>query len=385
VNPAFEKLFGYLHAEVIGQKTNVLLGPMSDTERVDFMRERLRAGHEARSVIAFYRRNGIPGWFEVHLRSIREPNGATLYQLMTFREVTARREFEAALGAEKQKLQVTLAAIGDAVVTTVGDGRVEFVNDAARRIFAIDSVRSYGEPVNTIVPLNDAGGDPIDLLTSGEEDTRGVRRGQASMFGAEGPRHISYVVSPIGSTNEGYVVVLRDITTQHRLSTQLSHEAAHDPLTGLSNRRRFEEALEELVAKAHTSAISTVLAALDLDRFKVINDRCGHAAGDRVLVEIAGILAERLREHDLLARVGGDEFAILLYDCSLESARRVLEDLRRAVDAYRFVHAGEVFTIGVSIGLASIDERTTDGATAFAAADRACYAAKAAGRNAIIG
>jgi diguanylate cyclase (GGDEF)-like protein/PAS domain S-box-containing protein len=385
VNPAFEKFFGYSHAEVLGQNTNVLLGQMSDIERVGFMRERLRAGHEARSVIAFYRRNGIPAWFEVHLRSIREPNGATLYQLMTFRDVTARREFEAALGAEKQKLQVTLAAIGDAVVTTVGDGRVEFVNDAARRIFAIDSVSSYGEPINTILPLSDAGGDPIDLLTSGEEDTRGVRRGQASMFGVDGPRHIAYVVSPIGNTNDGYVVVLRDITTAHRLSTQLSHEAAHDPLTGLSNRRRFEEALEELITKAHNSAVSTVLAALDLDRFKVINDRCGHAAGDRVLVEIAGILAERLREHDLLARVGGDEFAILLYDCSLESARRVLDDIRRAVDAYRFVHAGETFTIGVSIGLATIDERTADGASALATADKACYAAKAAGGHAIIG
>lgn len=385
VNPAFEKLFGYSYADLIGQNTNVLLGPTSDIERVEFMRERLRAGHEARSVIALYRRNGIPAWLEVHLRAIREPNGATLYQLMTFRDVTARREFEAALGAEKRKLQVTLAAIGDAVVTTVGDGRIEFVNDAARRIFAIDNVSSYGEPINTIVPLNDAGGDPIDLLTSGEEDSRGVRRGQASMFGSDGPRHISYVVSPIGSTSDGYVVVLRDITTQHRLATQLSHEVAHDPLTGLLNRRRFEEALEDLVTKAHNSAVSTVLAALDLDRFKVINDRCGHAAGDRVLVEVAGILAERLREHDLLARVGGDEFAILLHDCSLESARRVLEDLRRAVDAYRFVHAGEAFTIGVSIGLSAIDERTTDGASALAAADRACYAAKAAGRNVIIG
>jgi diguanylate cyclase (GGDEF)-like protein len=349
------------------------------------MQDRLRAGHEARSVLVLYRRNGIPVWFELHIRSITESNGATSLQLMMFRDVTARREFEVALAGEKRKLQVTLAAIGDGVITTVGDGRVEFVNDAARRIFAIDSVTSYGEPINAIVPLNDADDAPIDILSSGEEDERGVRRGQARMFGADGPTYIAYVVSPIGSASEGYVVVLRDITTQHRLATQLAFEAAHDPLTGLINRRRFEEALEDVVVKAHNSSVRTVLAALDLDRFKVINDRCGHAAGDRVLVEVADILGHRLRKQDMLARVGGDEFAILLYDCTLESARRVLDELRRAVEAYRFIYAGETFSIGVSIGLAPIDERTVDGASALGAADRACYAAKAAGRNAVVG
>jgi diguanylate cyclase (GGDEF)-like protein len=197
--------------------------------------------------------------------------------------------------------------------------------------------------------------------------------------------HVAFTTSPFGQGPEGYVVVLRDVTEAHRLASQLSFEASHDALTGLINRRRFEEALEDTVVEARRGRVETTLAFLDLDRFKVINDRCGHAAGDQVLAEVANVLASKLRERDLLARVGGDEFAVILYDCPLATARAVMNKLRDAVDTYTYEAEGKTYRVGVSIGLASIDLSATSPSAVLAMADAACYAAKAAGRNIVVG
>jgi Amt family ammonium transporter len=239
--------------------------------------------------------------------------------------------------------------------------------------------------VARIVPLHTADGERINVLEDGERDEMGSYRGQGRLRTSHGTLHVAFTTSPFGEGPEGYVVVLRDITEEHRLASQLSFEASHDALTGLINRRRFEEALSDIVTEARRGRIVTTLAFLDLDRFKLINDHCGHAGGDRVLADIAQILAKNLRERDVLARVGGDEFAVILNDCAIGVARRVLEKLRRAVDAYIYEHDGETFSVGVSIGLAPIDAGTTTAADVLAVADAACYAAKAAGRNVIVG
>ena len=140
------------------------------------------------------------------------------------------------------------------------------------------------------------------------------------------------------------------------------------------------------MVEARRGRVETTLAFLDLDRFKVINDRCGHAAGDRVLADIANVLARKLRERDILARVGGDEFAVILYDCPLATARRVMNKLRDAVDTYIYeAPGGEQFRIGISIGLAAIDLSAGSPSAVLAVADAACYAAKAAGRNIVVG
>jgi diguanylate cyclase (GGDEF)-like protein/PAS domain S-box-containing protein len=385
INPAFEHFFGYTIADVMGQTPEFLYGELTDRERLEFVRDRLRTGVDGRSQIVCYKRNGIPVWVELHAKPVIEANGAISLHIVTLRDVTARKEFEGALGQEKRKLQVTLAAIGDAVITTVRDGRIEFVNPAAQTVFSIDPVESYGENIAAIVPLLDYQDAPIDVLRGGEQDESGVRRGQGRLMLPDGTLHVAFTSSPFGLGPEGYVVVLRDVTEAHRLASQLSFEAAHDALTGLINRRRFEEALEDTVMEARRGRIETTLAFLDLDRFKIINDRCGHAAGDHVLADIANVLASKLRERDLLARVGGDEFAVILYDCPLATARAVMSKLRDAVDAYVYEADGETFRIGVSIGLASINLSTTSPSAVLAMADAACYAAKANGRNIVVG
>ncbi|MEA2664045.1 MAG: diguanylate cyclase, partial [Candidatus Eremiobacteraeota bacterium] len=130
---------------------------------------------------------------------------------------------------------------------------------------------------------------------------------------------------------------------------------------------------------------SVAVLFLDLDRFKVVNDRFGHAAGDRLLREIAAVMGKVVRGGDVIGRIGGDEFALLLADCTLENARGVVDKLRQAVDAYRIQHTGEALGVGVSIGLAAIEAETASAAHALAEADAACYQAKAAGRNVVAG
>ncbi|MEQ8234560.1 MAG: diguanylate cyclase [Gammaproteobacteria bacterium] len=180
----------------------------------------------------------------------------------------------------------------------------------------------------------------------------------------------------------GYRGMLRDVSAQHALTERLAYQAAHDQLTGLINRREFERRLARAVASAQP-ARTHVLLYLDLDRFKLVNDSCGHAAGDTVLRDLAALIRARLRGRDSLGRLGGDEFAVLMEQCPLEAALVVAEALRVAVAAYRFERDGGVFTFGVSIGVLVLSDPEAGADGVLARADAACYAAKAAGRDRI--
>ena len=295
-----------------------------------------------------------------------------------------REQFEDALAAERRKFETTLAAIGDAVVIVLADGRVEFVNAAAHRLLGAATVDVRGKPVGDALRLLDADAQPIDLIahagTGGD-----VRRGNGYLRTAHGTIDVAFVASRIDAEEGGTVVVLRDVTVEHRVALRLSFEAAHDPLTGLENRRAFIERLDDAVHGARERGEHHAVAFLDLDRFKIVNDRFGHAVGDRLLREIGAVMGRVVRGGDVLARIGGDEFALLLASCRVEDARRIADKLRLAVDAYRIEHHGDRLSVGVSIGLAPIESDTPSAAHALAEADAACYQAKAAGRNAIAG
>lgn len=193
----------------------------------------------------------------------------------------------------------------------------------------------------------------------------------------------------LGDLERGFnnmAVRLEDVhrTMQERIDSataQLSHQARHDALTGLINRRAFEDRAELAVQTAGTQGCRHVLCFLDLDQFKVVNDTCGHAAGDDLLRQLSLLLRGRIRGHDTLARLGGDEFGVLLENCELEDAQRVAESLRQLVEDFRFFWHDKVFTVGVSIGLVTVDEQTHTLHEVLAAADRACYIAKEQGRN----
>ena len=172
-----------------------------------------------------------------------------------------------------------------------------------------------------------------------------------------------------------------DVTEARSLSEQLSYQASHDPLTGLLNRRAFEQRLQQLLEKARTNGTEHVLCYLDLDQFKIINDSCGHTAGDELLRQLGGMLQQQARGRDTLARLGGDEFAILLERCSIAQAQRVTSAVRNAIEKFRFAWEDKIFSVGVSIGVVPIDHNSESMASLLGMADAACYAAKDAGRN----
>jgi diguanylate cyclase (GGDEF)-like protein/PAS domain S-box-containing protein len=181
----------------------------------------------------------------------------------------------------------------------------------------------------------------------------------------------------------GYRGVGRDITAAHALSTQLTYQASHDTLTGLVNRRELERRLQRALESTKKDSAVHALCYLDLDQFKVVNDTCGHVAGDELLRQLAKVLPKCVRHQDTVARLGGDEFGVLLEHCSKEQALRVAEAMRRMVADFIFIWQDKTFNVGVSIGLVSITQATDNFNTLLSAADNACYAAKDLGRNRI--
>jgi diguanylate cyclase (GGDEF)-like protein/PAS domain S-box-containing protein len=380
-NAGFARLFGHTASELVGKSFDVLFGPLTDLERVAWLRSRIADGEPARATLALYTRDRSFLWVELGSMPVRE-EGATLQHAVTFRDVSSRKHFEDGLAIERRKLHTTLAAIADAVVIVLPDGRVDFVNAAGQRMLGIDLVQAYGAHVDELIPLVDAEARHVRLVDAAADP---MRRGRAHLRTRGGTVDVAYVASRVDDDGAGTVVVLRDVTAENRLAMRLTFEASHDPLTGLPNRRAFIERLEDAVRGARDRREHHVIGFLDLDRFKHVNDRLGHAAGDRLLREVGQVMGRVVRGGDVLARIGGDEFALLLTNCTLDDARRVAGKVRAAVDGYRIASNGIVLDVGVSIGLAPIDPDTANAAEALDEADAACYQAKAAGRNAIAG
>ena len=193
----------------------------------------------------------------------------------------------------------------------------------------------------------------------------------------------SIVSTVLGSNNDVLfrVAMAEDITEKNRLTEELRYRAGRDPLTGLVNRRAFEERLGRILSSVDSSDTEHALCYLDLDQFKVINDACGQAAGDELLRQLGSLLPTHVRVRDTLARLGGDEFRILMEHCPLNQAKRVADSIHESFDKFRFFWDDKSFTVGISIGLVPIVGSDVTVADVLSVADSACYAAKEKGRN----
>lgn len=299
-----------------------------------------------------------------------------------------RRRFIHALRTEKERAQITLAAIGDAVISTDAKGNVEYMNPAAERLVACRALAARGLPVASLFKILDEETgqlreSQIEQILEGGDLTHPARPQLLQR-----PDSTSVAISMIGTplykegAVAGTVLVLHDMTSEKKYIARLSWQASHDSLTKLANRREFEHQLEKALQEDCDRQSPHALMFLDLDQFKIINDTCGHAAGDKLLCEVASALQLHLRVDDLLARLGGDEFAILLENGDLDRAAIVAERLRQAVQDLNFVWNGRSFTITASIGLVQMRGRATKDET-LRTADLACYLAKEKGRNRI--
>jgi len=303
-------------------------------------------------------------------------------------DITERKLYEEALFREKESAQITLQSIGDGVITCDAHGRVEYLNPVAEELTGwrledtlgrtIDEIfRAFHE--ETCEPLEN----PLAVAVRRIRSIKSVR--PMLLIRKDGNElYIESTASPIrdGTGNvTGGVLVFHDVSESRELNRRLSYHASHDVLTGLVNRREFETRLERALKSAKARETSYALCYIDIDQFKIVNDTCGHSAGDALLGQVGALLKTKIRWRDTLARLGGDEFGVLLESCSLDEAMRMADQARETIRNYKFVWEDRTFRLGCSIGVVPITGDSEDIATLLSSADSACAAAKEAGRN----
>jgi diguanylate cyclase (GGDEF)-like protein/PAS domain S-box-containing protein len=292
----------------------------------------------------------------------------------------------AALAAGAGPAGRALESIGEGLLTTDAGGRVDYLNAAAARLLGVAAAAALGRPLLELAAFVDELdrrplGDPVrQSLTAGTRVSLGRR---ALLIAASDGTECSIDVSatPIrdeGGAVNGAVVLLHDVTELRGIARQMTYQASHDALTGLVNRREFERRVGEVLEAARGGGHTHVMCYLDLDRFKAVNDSCGHMAGDNLLRELSALVKDAVRDSDTVARLGGDEFGLLLVGCPLEKARQIADEVCRSVAGHRFVWKDKIFSVGVSIGLVEISRESGSVEDLLQAADSACYVAKQA-------
>ncbi len=305
------------------------------------------------------------------------------------REALKRAEkSEIALSHQKEKAEVTLHSISDTVITVDLNGVIQYINPAAELLFDISKKDTCGRHLADLVRIvSDSSGEKIvDPLAECFNKLKTVCLPEHSSLVAANNRMVAVEASVAPMKNNegaliGAVMVIQDVSHTRKLTRQLSYQASHDMLTGLYNRLKFEEYLEEALLNVREEQRTHSLCYLDLDQFKLVNDTCGHVAGDELLRQLPDLFHKVLRSGDIVARLGGDEFGILLENCELEQATLLADKIRQEIKEFRFVWEEKVFTIGASIGVVGIDQNTTDISRVMSSADLSCYMAKDSGRN----
>lgn len=313
----------------------------------------------------------------------------------------AEREAESAANNEsvfretqrqRKRMEVTLSSIGDGVITTTVEGQIDFVNPAAEEMLGMSQAECIGKSLfNVYRVIRGETGERVpnvveQCLASGSpiEDS-GL---DLYLIGAQGRRlAVNHTAAPIRAESGvlgGAIVVFRDVSDSRMLARELSYRAAHDPLTGLPNRDEFERLTEDALKSSRRTGVVHALLFIDLDRFKQVNDSAGHSAGDALLKLVTEVMKRQLRDSDTLARVGGDEFAVLLPRCPQEKAEQIAQQLVTAVGAMHFEWQDTQFGIGASIGLVVIDRHSESLHEVIEVADAACYEAKRSGRSRVI-
>ncbi len=350
-----------------------------------------------------YRLRGKDGayrWIQDEARVLRDAAGHPVQVIGCWTDITERERLETELRRqteqalqlrrEKEHAQITLHSMGDALIATDAAGMVQYLNPIAEELTGWPAAEAHGQPLAAVFRIineetREPAPDPVARCLQ-EGKITGLAE-HTSLLNRAGQEYaIQDSVAPIrhpGGEIVGTVLVFSDVTKARRLSQAISYQATHDALTELINRREFEHRLCRVLETSRTVDQEHTLAYLDLDQFKIINDSCGHAAGDELLRQLSGLLKTQVRKRDSLARLGGDEFGVLMEHCSVRQAIRVAEVLRKATENFRFLWEDRSFSIGVSIGLVPINKTSMDMAGILNAADAACYMAKQQGRNRI--
>jgi diguanylate cyclase (GGDEF)-like protein/PAS domain S-box-containing protein len=391
-SPRWKSMLGYGQDDLANfNDWQQLVHPEDSTRVQQLLRDHL-SGKEPlfESVHRLKHREGDWIWVVSRAKARLDTQGRVRRIVGVDLDVTERKLFEEALFREKESAQITLRSIGDGVITTDARCRVEYLNPVAEQLTGWRVEHAQGRMIHEIFrsfheetcePLEN----PLAVSIRRARDIKSVR--PTLLIRRDGNEiYIESCASPIRDGKgaiSGGVLVFHDVSESRELNRKLSYHASHDMLTGLVNRREFESRLERALKSARARESSYALCHLDLDQFKIINDNCGHSAGDALLGQVGALLKSKIRWRDTVARLGGDEFGVLLESCSLEEGIRNAETLREAIRNYRFVWEERTFRLGASVGVVPISPDNDDVAALLSAADSACAAAKDAGRNRI--
>ncbi|MCU7916264.1 MAG: EAL domain-containing protein [Candidatus Thiodiazotropha sp. (ex Gloverina cf. vestifex)] len=305
-------------------------------------------------------------------------------------DITAQRRAESELRKERNQARTTLGSIGDGVISVDKSVSITYLNTSAEKLCRLDSREVLGKSFSEVISLHDEDeGWSIDaqiLSCLGNAAGEAINK-QASLVLPDGEQlNVDVTATSIISQDDemrGVVIVLRDVTQEKRLQGELHRQAKHDSLTGLMNRSAFESHLENALESARSRDHEHILCFMDLDQFKVVNDTCGHVAGDELLRQLAIVMRKHFRGSDVLARIGGDEFSAVLIDCPMARAIERIDSLRGEVQEHIFNWENHSFRITLSIGVVPIDQYSESTARLMSTADAACYTAKDSGRNCI--
>jgi diguanylate cyclase (GGDEF)-like protein/PAS domain S-box-containing protein len=386
--PSIMQLLGYAADEIQGRNIAEFY---VDTEEHKNFRHALDAnyGRVQHFETRILHRDGTHIWISENSHYKYNERGEIVGIEGTIRDITPLKHAKEALYQEKERAQVTLGSIGDGVITTDLNGDIDYMNTVAEQATGWKLEDARGKPMMKILKIVDEKtlDTPPDLAKLCLEKGKSTMlSGQLLLIHRQRNQRLSIEVnaSPIRDSESsitGVVLVFHDVTELRGLAKKMSYQATHDSLTGLINRREFENRIKQAIDNARNSDVRHTLCYIDLDNFKIVNDTCGHIAGDELLKQLTIKLRMELREADTLARLGGDEFGVLLEGCSIASAHEPAENIRRVVEEFRFIWDNKAFRIGASIGLVPITTDSGDLTEVLSAADSACYVAKDQGRN----
>ncbi|MFT6373272.1 MAG: diguanylate cyclase (GGDEF)-like protein/PAS domain S-box-containing protein, partial [Gammaproteobacteria bacterium] len=330
------------------------------------------------------RRNGDITFLREIGQAIRNDSGEIIRSFGIVLDNTDRIQIGATLRQSENRLRSLVSSSPVCIHEIDLDGKLVSMNPSGLKMMGVENE-------SEILGLN-----YLDILISEDRERvsalmDNAKQGQGSIFefsaaDENGILHFLSSFEPINDEDDKIVRLMgvtQDITARKKVEEKLSYQASHDVLTGLINRAEFEKRTKRLLSKIQRDKAHHAMCFLDLDQFKVINDTCGHIAGDELLRQLARLLRNIVRNRDILSRLGGDEFGVLMEHCGLDQAHRVVDAIFNAINEYQFFWEGEAFRIGVSIGLVVINDATCSYTDLFKQADAACYLAKELGRNRI--
>jgi diguanylate cyclase (GGDEF)-like protein/PAS domain S-box-containing protein len=342
-------------------------------------------------VHSFQHKDGHWIWAQSAISVLRDEEGLPVHLIAQIESLEARRRAEEKVAEERERLRITLQSIDDAVITTDARTHITYINAAAESLLGLNMSAVEGRRVDEVIHLLDPETSKAAANLIGQSALHGkvFRRERACLLiRVDGTFcHVTDIVSPVLEATgvlAGMVIVFHDVTLDVDRTRNLQHRALHDPLTGLSNRAEFGERLRAVFGKARHLDRPAAVMAIDLDRFKAVNDAAGHAAGDAVLCKVAEACRLAVRSSDIVGRLGGDEFAIILENCPEDRAQQIGQQLLKALNPLEIEWEGSRYTTGASIGLAMNTMNISDEKVWLEVADQACFEAKRQGRGQLL-